>query len=165
MTDEKKSGDREPVIGEVVAVCVGKIKGEQKSVRNRIVLKTGHGIQDDAHAGTEKEVSILSLHLVDQLVRETGVDAPPGCFAENIRIRWLKPVGLEIGTRLAIGSAGVKITSLGKSLTEKHSYSYRGFSLLAKQGIFGKVIRNGMIKSGDSVRLWAGKGQNFQLQK
>lgn len=143
----------EKVIGEVVAVCVGTEKGKAKNQREFISLRSGHGVQGDAHAGTEKEVSILSHHLVDDFIKETGLDAPAGCFAENIRIRWLKPVELEIGSFVAVGNALVEITGLGKSPREKHRFSYKGHALLAKRGIFAKVTRDGEVRPGDSARL------------
>jgi molybdopterin adenylyltransferase len=153
MTDSIEPITEGKVIGEVVAVCVGEQKGEKKSIRNFITLKSGHGVQGDAHAGTEKEVSILSHHLVDTFIKKTGLDAPPGCFAENIRIRWLHPVEMKAGTCLAVGNAELSISSLGKPSTEKHRYTYKGYSLLAKKGIFSKVIRGGEIRPGDSVRI------------
>lgn len=153
MTGNKEFGESGKVIGEVVAVCVGTEKGKGKNQQEFISLKSGCGVLGDAHAGTEKEVSILSHHLVDDFVRETGLDAPAGCFAENIRIRWLEPVELKIGSFLAVGNAMVEITGLGKSPREKHRFSYKGHGLLVNWGIFAKVIRDGEVKSGDPVRM------------
>lgn len=149
---------REPMVeenvnGEVVSVCIGDEKGKSKSIRDVITLKSGYGVEGDAHAGTEKEVSLLAIKNVKKFTKETGIDAPLGCFAENIRIQWLSPVNLKVGTHIAVGEAELKVISIGKSGSEKHTYSYKGHSLLATIGIFAKVIQNGKVHTGDSIRL------------
>jgi MOSC domain-containing protein YiiM len=44
-------------------------------------------------------------------------------------------------------------TSIGKDAAERHTYSYQGFSLLAERGLFGRVVKGGRVKVGDSVEL------------
>gem|GEM_PF-211039 len=153
MLDFEEPMVEKKVNGEVVAVCVGNEKGKPKSMCDVITLKSDLGVEGDAHAGTEREVSLLAVENVTKFTEETGVKAPPGCFAENIRIQGLSPVDLKVGTHLAIGEAELKVTSIGKPGSEEHTYSYRGHSLLSTKGIFAKVIQNGKVHPGDPVRL------------
>lgn len=139
--------------GKVMAVCSGEKKGKPKGVKETIFLKPGHGVEGDAHAGTGREVSLLGEEDILKFTRETGLKAPPGCFAENIRVRWFSPVDLKIGARLAVGKAEVKVTGRGKPDSEQHDYSYEGYSLTAAKGIFVQVIQSGEVRAGDPVRL------------
>ncbi len=141
------------VNGEVVAVCIGDEKGKPKSMQDAITLKSGHGVEGDAHAGTEREVSLLAVENVTKFTEETGISAPPGCFAENIRIQWFSPVDLKVGTHITVGEAELKVTAIGKEPSKRHTYSYMGHSLLTTIGIFAEVILNGKVHTGDPVRL------------
>ena len=98
MIDFEEPRIQENVNGAVVAVCVGDEKGEPKTIRDVINLKSGHGVKGDAHAGTDREVSLLTVENVRKFTEETGIDAPPGCFAENIRIKWHGQVEEEAAT-------------------------------------------------------------------
>jgi MOSC domain-containing protein YiiM len=139
--------------GNVMAVCIGVKKGKPKIVKDVIFLKSGHGVEGDSHAGTKREVSLLAEEHVTKFTEKTGIIAPPGCFAENIRVRWLSPADLKVGTHLAVGEAELKVTSKGKPDSEKHDYSYEGYSLMTTEGIFARVIQSGKVKTGDPVRL------------
>jgi MOSC domain-containing protein YiiM len=57
------------------------------------------------------------------------------------------------GRFLKIGDALLEIQKIGKEAGEKHSYHFKGHSLLPRFGIFAKVIESGMIKNGDEVEL------------
>ena len=109
------------------------------------------GLAGDAHAGTEKEVSILSKERVDALSAQTGLSFPPGAFAENLLVGGLEEEALLSGVRLRIGEAVLKVYQIGKEPNLSHSYHYQGHSLLPRYGIFAKVIRGGVVKNGDEV--------------
>ena len=65
-------------------MCLGKVKGEPKQEQPEICLTPGVGVIGDAHAGTKQEVSLLAREDVEALSQETGIEAPPGSFAENM---------------------------------------------------------------------------------
>ncbi len=140
--------------GRICAVCLSDERGVPKHDVGQGYLKEGSGLVGDAHAGSgEKEVSILLEQFVDPLLEKLGSRPAPGSFAENLLVRGLPECGLGRGSLIKAGEAIIEIGSIGKDASEKHTYSYRGFSLLAERGYFGRVIRGGRVKSGDPVEL------------
>ncbi len=137
--------------GKVEAVCIGKIRTQPKKEQPAIYLKPGTGVVGDAHAGTQKEVSLLASEDVEKFSRETGIKAPPGSFAENIDTRGISLVDLAPGTRLTIGETEIEIIAIGKDPSLSHTYSYKGHSLLPTRGVFARVIRGGKIRKGDLI--------------
>lgn len=140
--------------GLICAVCLSDERGVPKHNVGQGYLKEGFGLIADAHAGSgEKEVSILLEQFVDSLLGKLGSRPEPGSFAENLLVRGLPESGLGKGSLIRAGEAIIEIGSVGKDASEKHTYSYQGFSLLAEQGYFGRVVKSGRVKSGDSVEL------------
>jgi len=87
-----------------------------------------------------------------KLCRETGLSAEPGCFAENIRTEGINIHCLGCGSKLQVGKAKLIIIQIGKDLSQSHSYSHRGYSLLPTKGVFCRVIESGEVKIGDPVK-------------
>jgi MOSC domain-containing protein YiiM len=137
--------------GKVIAVCRGAKKGCPKEEVGSGFFEKGKGLVGDAHAGTEKEVSILPKERVDALAAATGQSFPPGAFAENLLVEGLEAEALVPGVRLQVGEAVLEIYQIGKEPNILHSYHYQGHSLLPRYGIFAKVIRAGIVKSGDKA--------------
>ncbi len=137
--------------GRVIAVCRGAKKGCPKENAGSGLFEKGRGLAGDAHAGTEKEVSILLKERVDALSAQTGLSFPPGAFAENLLIEGLEEEALLPGVRLRIGEAVLQVHRIGKEPDIPHSYQYQGHSLLPRYGIFAQVIHGGIVKSGDEV--------------
>jgi hypothetical protein len=61
--------------GRVVAVCRSANKGQPKQDVYSGFFERGLGLVGDAHAGTEKQVSILAKEKVDQLAKKNIVIA------------------------------------------------------------------------------------------
>jgi MOSC domain-containing protein YiiM len=109
------------------------------------------GVVGDAHAGTKQEVSLLAREDVEALCQHTGINAPPGSFAENISTRGTLLVDLTPGARLRLGEAEIEIIALGKDPTLSHTYSFEGHSLLPTRGVFARVLRGGKVRKGDAI--------------
>ncbi len=137
--------------GRISAVCRGAEKGKRKMAVPAGFLQRGMGLVGDAHAGTDKEVSLLLKERVDELAGKTGFSFPAGAFAENLLVEGLKWEECVPHKPLKVGEAVLKITQIGKDPAFAHSYNYCGFSLLPQFGIFAKVIQSGGIKAGDEV--------------
>lgn len=138
--------------GYVRAVCLSGERGVPKHNQGEGYLKEDFGLLGDAHAGTgEREVSILPAQYIEPLIEKLGGPPAPGSFAENLLVEGLPEDSLIAGARLEVGEAIIEIAAVGKSSAEEHTYSYRGFSLLAERGIFGRVIKSGKVKTGDPV--------------
>jgi MOSC domain-containing protein YiiM len=139
--------------GTVVAVCSSQNKNHPKEDVDRAFLEPRVGLSGDAHAGTERELSLLAQESVDQLAQKSGIEAPPGSFAENMRTEGIDLTTLRPGTRLSVGPTVIQIIRIGKDPSEPHTYSFKGHSLLPKVGAFARVLRGGIVKKGDTIRI------------
>jgi len=137
--------------GRVVAVCRGAEKGKRKEAVLTGFFQKGVGLVGDAHAGTDKEVSLLLKERVDELAGKTGYSFPAGAFAENLLLEGLNWDDCIPGKCFKAGEAILQITQIGKDPAIPHSYNYCGFSLLPRFGIFARVIQSGALKTGDEV--------------
>jgi MOSC domain-containing protein YiiM len=140
------------MVGKVVGVCMSQRRADPKVNLGRGLLKKGHGLAGDSHAGTKKEVSLLAIESIQRLCQETGLSAGPGSFAENITTEGFDLVSVQIGSTLRIGEAKVEVLQIGKDPSQSHTYNYQGYSILPKEGVFCKVIESGEVKIGDPIR-------------
>jgi len=138
--------------GKVVGVCISQKRTEPKKNVGKGFIKIGLGLVGDSHAGTEKEVSLLSIESIHKLCEEIGISAAPGSFAENITTEGIGLTSLPIGTHLQAGEAKLMVIQIGKDLSQPHTYNYQGYSILPTEGVFCKVIESGEVKIGDSIR-------------
>jgi len=139
--------------GKVVGVCLSQRRTDLKKNVGKGILIKGLGLAGDSHAGSEKEVSLLAIESIQRLCQETGISAGPGCFAENITTEGIDLTSLPIGSKLQVGAAQLMVIQIGKDPSQPHTYSYQGYSILPREGIFCKVIESGEIKVGDSITV------------
>ena len=143
-------------MAEVAAVCISEVRGIQKHPVDEAILRAGHGIVGDAHAGPwHRQVSLLSRDSVDTLQKKLAdMRLKPGDFAENILIDGMKVHTLPVGTRLTIGTALCEVTQIGK---ECHSdcaiRRAAGDCVMPREGVFVKVVQSGTVRPGDRVLL------------
>ena len=139
--------------GTVIAICRGSEKGRPKIDVHTGFFEKSLGLVGDAHAGTEREVSILAREKVNQLSQETGLCFPPGAFAENLLIEGVDQAEWIPGRRVRVGRALLQIDHIGKAPGSSHSYHYQGYSLLPHYGIFARVVEAGLVKNGDTAEI------------
>jgi MOSC domain-containing protein YiiM len=145
----------------IVSIAISKKKGTRKSKVDQASLIQDHGLEGDAHAGPwHRQVSFLACESIEK-AKENGLDVTFGDFAENIAtsgIDWLK---VPVGTLVRLGeSAIVKITQIGKECHNKCAIYYMaGDCIMPREGIFGRVLKGGIIKNGDGIRI---AGQNTE---
>ena len=137
----------------VVGVCVSQRRSDPKENVGKGFLQKGLGVVGDSHGGTGKEVSLLAIESLRQLNLEAGISAGPGSFAENITTEGIHLASLPIGSHLQIGEAKLIVIQIGKDPLQAHTYSYQGYSILPKEGVFCKVMESGETKVGDIIRL------------
>jgi MOSC domain-containing protein YiiM len=143
-------------MAEVVAVCKSKKKGTRKKAVAEGILKEDYGLVGDAHADccTHRQVSLLAMESIDKM-RGLGFEVGPGDFAENLTTRGIELLSLPVGTRISVGKdILLDVTQIGK---ECHSgcaiYQEIGKCIMPKEGIFARVIRGGLVRAGDDVRI------------
>jgi MOSC domain-containing protein YiiM len=141
-------------MAKIVAVCKSKEKGTRKEDVARGVLKQNFGLTGDAHAdgGTHRQVSLLAMESINKM-RKLGFDVGPGDFAENLTTEGIELVSLPVGTRLSVGRGVIlEVTQIGK---ECHSgcaiYRQIGKCVMPKEGVFARVVRGGLVRSGDAI--------------
>lgn len=145
-------------MGRIVAVCIGEEKGKKKEDVGRGIMKKAFGFVGDAHAGTEREVSLLAIESIEKM-RKMGVDVGPGDLAENLTTENIELVSLPIGAKLKIGDEIlVEVTQIGK---ECHSnceiFKQVGTCLMPTEGIFVKILTGGEVRKGDSISIMEGE--------
>ncbi len=165
-------------IGIVDAVSRDAAHNFTKPNVDAIELIAGLGVKGDAHFGetvqhlvrvredptkpNRRQVHLIHGELHDEL-RELGLSVGPGEMGENITTRGLDLLGLPRGTRLHVGSeAVVEVTGLRTpckqierfrtGLMAAVSQDANG-NLFFKSGIMGIVLRGGVVKAGDAIRI------------
>ena len=140
--------------GKVLAVCISERKGTMKHPVSEVLLRAGHGIEGDAHAGPwHRQVSLLATESVE-LMRAVLPELPAGAFAENILIEGLEPKTLPIGTRLRVGGALLEVTQIGKECHKDCAIRQQiGDCVMPREGIFARVLMGGTVRPGDPVTV------------
>ena len=146
-------------VGEVVAVCINKNKGERKTPVELVVLQENHGIAGDAHAGGwHRQVSFLAMESIEKMQR-MGLNVTTGDFAENITTKGINLPSLLVGTKFAVGDVVLEVTQIGKECHSRCAiYHQAGDCVMPKEGIFARVVRGGKVKSGDLIRYCTDAG-------
>ena len=138
--------------GRIHRISISEEKGDKKYNVDTAVLVTDYGIEGDAHAGSQRQVSLLPFESFDK-VRGAIEDIKPGDFAENITTVGLDFSNVTIGSSLRIGdSIKLEITQIGK---ECHHGCYIrelvGDCIMPREGVFARVIQGGTFRIGDTI--------------
>lgn len=143
-------------MGVIEAVCVSPEKGVVKLAVEEIVLLAEWGIEGDAHAGEwHRQVSLLAGESIDRM-REKMPDIEHGAFAENIVTRGVDVLSLAVGDRLQAGDGVVlEVTQIGKQCHNDGCAIQRatGDCIMPREGVFCRVLRGGVLRSGMPVML------------
>ena len=141
-------------MSKVVAVCLSEQKGTKKHPVDSITVREHHGIEGDAHAGNwHRQISLLAQESVDKM-RSTGLCLAAGDFAENILTEGIDLKHLPVGTVLRVGETRLQVTQIGKECHHGCEIMKQvGSCIMPTEGIFGKVLKTGMIHVGDEVSI------------
>lgn len=142
------------VKGIVKAVSVSDKKGVKKANVAQVQLKKDFGIVGDAHAGAKsRQVSLLALESIEK-IRAKGLNVNPGNFAENITTQNIELHNLNVGDKLKIGDAVLEISQIGKECHTRCAIYYQaGDCVMPKEGVFARVLEEGIIKPEDEIEL------------
>jgi MOSC domain-containing protein YiiM len=110
------------------------------------------GIEGDAHAGSQRQVSLLPFESFDK-VKNDVLEIYPGDFAENLTITGFDFESAKIGKRISIGNEIIlEITDIGKECHNDCPIKMAvGDCIMPREGVFARVIKGGNIKIGDSI--------------
>jgi len=143
-------------VAKVIAVCRSDKKGTKKEDVKEGYLHPDYGLADDAHAdeGSHRQVSLLAIESIDKM-RKLGLALCPGDFAENITTQGINLVSLPIGTEIFIGDEIVlEMTQIGKECHTACAIRRQvGQCIMPEEGVFARVIRGGLVRAGDELRV------------
>ena len=138
-----------------MAVCVSEKKGTVKKDIKECRVIEDFGLEGDAHAGSERQVSLLSYEKAEEFKQKAGdrVVIKPGIFGENLLVSGYDLAAFSVGTRLRTGEVLLEITQTGKKCHSGCEISrITGECIMPREGVFARVIRGGRIKTGDDIK-------------
>jgi molybdopterin adenylyltransferase len=143
-------------MAKVVAVCTSGTKGTVKADVSRCLVRKGHGLKGDAHAGKwHRQVSMLDARHIETMKSEGFAEIRYGSFAENLTVEGLDDLSPAVGMRLVVGSRVLLgVSQIGKEChTGCEIFKKVGRCVMPKKGVFAEVLRGGVVKVGDVVAV------------
>jgi len=151
------------VEGVVKAVCASEVRGVQKRDVGSAAFKVGWGLEGDAHGGKwHRQVSLISYDKIKKF-NEAGAGVSHGDFGENLVVEGIDLGALPVGSRIECGGCVLEVTQIGKEChTHCQIYHKMGECIMPREGVFAKVIRDGVISTGDVMRLEESSAQRLR---
>ena len=130
----------------ILSINISDRTGVQKTPVARAMLREGHGIEGDAHAGDwHRQVSLLADEDI-QSMRGRGIELAYGDFAENLTTLGIDLGALPIGALLNLGAALLQVTQIGKECHYGCAiFKAVGDCVMPRKGVFARVLRGGEI--------------------
>jgi len=141
--------------GKVIAINISEKKGVPKKTIEEGIFQVDHGLIGDAHAGNwHRQVSLLGIESINKM-KALGIEGLcTGKFAENLTTEGIELYKLPIGTKLEIGETLQEVTQIGKECHTKCAIFHQvGECVMPTDGIFTKVLKGGVIKPGDAIKI------------
>jgi MOSC domain-containing protein YiiM len=138
--------------GEIYRISISPRKGMKKENTNQVSVVENFGINGDAHAGSERQISLLPFEAFD-VIRESMPGIRPGDFAENLTTRGIDLSNAAIGDRLRIGGeVRLVITQIGKECHNDCPIKVAvGDCIMPRMGVFARIEKGGPIQVGDKI--------------
>ena len=139
----------------IVSIAVSKKKGTRKTPVEEAYVVEDHGLSEDAHSGPwGRQVSFLAAESIEE-GRSRGLKVGFGDFAENVATQGVNWKNVAVGSRVKLGeSVIVEITQIGKECVKKCAIYYQaGDCIMPREGVFGRVLKGGWIRRGDSIEF------------
>lgn len=144
-------------MAKVIAVNISDKKGVIKTPVEMGEFQTDLGLKGDAHSGNwHRQVSLLAKESIDKMSARGILELTSGKFAENITTEGIELYTLPVGTKMEIGEVLMEVTQIGKECHRGcQIMKMVGDCIMPREGIFTKILRNGVIRPGDEIRLSA----------
>ena len=146
--------------GIIEGIKVYSAKGEEGRALSEGRLVENLGLEKDFHAtGGERQISLLFTENPGSIIDSKEKGLCHSRFKENISIHGLAPDAALPGARLEAGEAVLEITGETKHCHEECVLFESGKTCsLAGQNLFAKVVKGGVIRTGDKVNVCINKG-------
>ena len=141
-------------MGRIEAICISTARGTQKRPVGSAEFVADWGIRGDAHGGHwHRQVSLLSADRIDAF-RARGAQVENGAFGENLVVRGFDFSAFPVGTLFKSGDVLLELTQIGKEC-HQHCAIYQavGDCIMPREGVFARVIRGGIARTGDELVL------------
>jgi molybdopterin adenylyltransferase len=118
-------------------------------------LLEDYGIEGDRKGGNPKRnLNLLFAEVVEELTAE-GHLTEPGAFGEQMIIRGLNATEIKEGTLLKLGSGAVLEVISWRTGCDRleRIQGVEKERLQGRLGVMAKVIRGGLVRVGDAVRV------------
>jgi MOSC domain-containing protein YiiM len=143
-------------MAKILAVCSSERKGTVKMPIDEGSFLEDFGLEGDAHAekSIKRQVSLMTIESITRM-RNEGYDVVPGSFAENLTTEGIDLLSLPVGTRFAVGDdVLLEMTQIGKEChTGCAIFQQVGKCIMPKEGVFTRVVRGGVVRTGDEIRV------------
>lgn len=140
-------------MAKILSVNISEKKGEKKHNIGTGRALIQQGMENDAHIGMAiRQISLLASESIEK-IRQKGLNVNYGDFAENLTTEGIELFTLPLGTKLKVGKdVLLEVTQIGKTcLTPCAIYHAVGDCVMPKEGIFVRVLSEGMISTGDEI--------------
>jgi MOSC domain-containing protein YiiM len=140
-------------MGRVISINISSQKGIPKDPIYEGIFIENFGLKEDSHGGEwHRQVSLLAKESIDKIKAMGIEDLEPGKFAENITTEGICLYTLPVGAKLRIGETIQEVTQIGKECHARCAIFHTvGDCVMPKEGIFTKVLKGGLVKTGDAV--------------
>jgi MOSC domain-containing protein YiiM len=145
------------LLGEVLGVFSAKSgeSGFPRPKKEKLILKSGYGIENDKFAGKKLNQSVMIVGTTAyKIAKEQGITLEFGSLGENIVVNF-NPHKLEIGAKLKIGDSGVVQITENCTICKHLTVFDKKLPKILKsdRGIYCKIIEDGEVKIGDKISL------------
>ncbi len=140
--------------GKVIAISISKEKGVPKENVSEVKVIENFGIEGDAHSGPwHRQVSFLDIYTLEWMKDIIGRPLSYGELAENITTD-VDLSQVEVGDLIFAGECLFEVTQIGKKCHHGCAIFQRvGKCEMRNRGIFTKVLRGGILKVGDPLKI------------
>ena len=140
-------------MAKILSVNISEKKGEKKHNIGAGRALIQQGMENDAHIGMAiRQISLLASESIEK-IRQKGLNVNYGDFAENLTTEGIELFTLPLGTKLKVGKdVLLEVTQIGKTcLTPCAIYHAVGDCVMPKEGIFVRVLSEGLVSAGDEI--------------
>jgi len=143
--------------GKIRAVCISEKKGTPKQDVKSANIIENFGLENDAHAGSIREVSLLSWEKVEEF-KKTGADLKAGDFGENLLVEGFDFKTFPVGTKFKCNDLILELIQIGKKCHSACTVTQRtGKCIMPSEGVFAHVVHGGKVSTGDEIELIEGR--------
>jgi len=138
-------------MGTVLSIHIGPTRGTEKNSVDEAKVLEGWGLENDAHGGDwDRQVSIFPIEALIKVPPEKYNEVINGGYTENVTISCIPPERLSVNEIVQIGNdVSIQIRHVGKEELKENGRPY----IVSREGRFGVVLKGGIIKVGDKVRI------------